>query len=68
VKPADMVQAVFTRFKTNCTTKVTYDYLVGWFDDRISEVNQLVGDVVAKQDAMRKQRLEELKQSISESK
>lgn len=68
VKPAEMVQAVFTRFKANCTTKVTYDYLIGWFDERIGEVNQLVGDVVARQDAARKQRLEELKQSISESK
>jgi hypothetical protein len=67
-KPTEMVQAVFTRFKSNCTTKVTYDYLVGWFDDRIGEVNQLIGDVVARKDADRRLRLQELRQSISESK
>jgi hypothetical protein len=67
-KPADMAPALFTRFKSNCTTKVTYDYLVGWFDQRIAEVNQLVSDIVARQDEARKQRLEDLKKSISESK
>ncbi|MDQ3235495.1 MAG: hypothetical protein M3Q07_27105, partial [Pseudobdellovibrionaceae bacterium] len=67
-KPDNMVQAVFSRFKVNCTTKVTYDYLVRWFDDKLLEVNQLLGDLVAIQDANRKRSLEELKQAISESK
>lgn len=67
-KPADMVPAVFTRFKANCTTKVTYDYLVSWFEQRLQETNQLLGDLVAQRDAQRKSALEDLKKSISESK
>ncbi|HET9236149.1 MAG TPA: hypothetical protein VFO10_02790 [Oligoflexus sp.] len=67
-KPESMNPAVFNRFKSTCSVKLAYDFAVSWFDDKLVEINQLLGDVVAKEDAERKQYLDGLKQSVLESK
>lgn len=67
-KPETMNNLVFNRFKSTCTTKLSYDLLAGWFDAKSTEIGQLIEDVVAKQDANRKAQLQELKSSVTSSK
>lgn len=67
-QPDGMNSAVFNRFKSTCSSKLTYDFVVNWFTDKATEVSQLLDDIVARTDAARKVQLEELKKSVIESK
>jgi hypothetical protein len=67
-KPEAMNLLVFNRFKSTCTTKLSYDLAVSWFDEKLLEINQLLADVVAKKDTERKEQLESLRTSVAESK
>jgi hypothetical protein len=67
-KPEAMNAAVFSRFKSTCSVKLSYDFAVSWFDEKLVEINQLLADIVARQDAERKAQLESLRTSVAESK
>jgi len=68
VKPESMNLAVFSRFKSTCSTKLSYELAVNWFEDKLSEIGVLLEDVVARANPMKKTELINLKQSVSDSK
>lgn len=64
VKPDDVSEGAFTRFKQNCSLKKSYDLLDQWFFDRKNEVDLLITDLIASRDQDVKNKLFKLKSDL----